>query len=270
MDHARRGNVHAHRTFMESADKALGRWWDKAHPTFAHIRYDNWLGSEAKVIADWKRLWLDEFCSRGTCHGRRVLEYGIGAGLLGETLLSRYNVSHYTGIDVSDRQLERATRRLQRFGSHRFVLLNTTTPFDFPTRPQLLISQQVIQHFPSQSYLDRFLERVERSGAARVMLQTRAPVPGKSPVPGKCAESVDYCQGVDVPKVPAGASAAKMEELSRRRVAFGNVSVAHGTMTSTRYVSSRLPSYRLAKAIGPLKKTHFVYHTFVREAPTAK
>ena len=40
-------------------------------------------------------------------------------------------------------------------------------------RPDTIVSQAVIQHFPSLGYADRFLAGVEASGAKWLMLQTR-------------------------------------------------------------------------------------------------
>lgn len=42
-------------------------------------------------------------------------------------------------------------------------------------RPDVLVSQQVIQHFPSRAYTDRFFAQVNSSGALVVMLQTKLP-----------------------------------------------------------------------------------------------
>ena len=45
--------------------------------------------------------------------GATVAEYGIGGGLLGQYLLTSHNISRYLGIDIAERQLRAARRRLE-------------------------------------------------------------------------------------------------------------------------------------------------------------
>ena len=103
--------------------------------------------------------------------GKRVLDYGIGGGYLGEVLFKEYEIASYVGVDISQKSLSAAAKTLSLQidqGKVRLLL----TPQDFNTlKPDVLISQAVIQHFPSVKYLDSFLANVNSAGACEVMLQ---------------------------------------------------------------------------------------------------
>ena len=156
-----------------SVNARLQSWWDtQAQPVFAHIDYKR-LGGEHNLILGWRRVWLRRFCKDGRCNGARVVEYGIGAGLLGEHLLRNFSAAHYDGIDISERSLAAARARLAlAFGAHQFAMHSTSVDFT-SLKPAIFISQAVIQHFPSLNYTTDFLERVNRCGAEYLMLQTR-------------------------------------------------------------------------------------------------
>lgn len=153
-------------------DARVRWWWDTyASSTFSHREY-NHLGGEKQLIKGYHRLWLNTFCGDGRCNSARIVEYGIGGGLLGELLLNT-SATHYDGIDISQKSLDAARVRLsKRFRDNRFRLHNTTVDFA-SLRPSIFISQAVIQHFPSFNYTLRFLDRVNRCGADYLMLQIR-------------------------------------------------------------------------------------------------
>lgn len=155
--------------------KTLRSWWNKADTTFSHISYNRWLQSEANLIKLWRRLWLD----RLPAEPGHVADYGIGAGLLGQLVLNETRASRYTGIDVSDRQLEHAEKRLASCCAGRYSLVRT----DALTSAHLdgvqtFVSQAVIQHFPSHEYLRNFLSALEGAPSVRwAHLQVRERTP---------------------------------------------------------------------------------------------
>lgn len=103
----------------------------------------------------------------------RVVEYGIGAGLLGETLLTQRGASHYTGLDISDRQLIHAEKRLTACCVTRFSLIRVDALNAAHLRnAQTFVSQAVIQHFPSVEYFQAFC-RARDVAPASLMLQVR-------------------------------------------------------------------------------------------------
>jgi hypothetical protein len=169
----------ARRLWARPTDNAgsLRAFWEDANPTFAHIDYSGHLGSPEKLMSQWKAKWITRVAPY--LRGARVVEYGIGAALLGQVLLGEYNVSHYTGLDISDRQLGQARERLSaRFAPSRFTLLRVDELPDLTTLgsppPTFFISQAVIQHFPSMAYYERFAARINAAPSiTHAMLQIR-------------------------------------------------------------------------------------------------
>jgi len=146
-------------------------WWNHADKTFSHIQYDRWLGSTKALSKRWKSQWLFKFPK----NVKHVAEYGIGGGLLGELLMNEYNVVNYTGIDISDRQITKASTRLKSCCINKFTLIRTDalTPNNL-YRIDTFISQAVIQHFPSDLYTQIFLDILNKGTELRwIMLQTR-------------------------------------------------------------------------------------------------
>lgn len=183
------------------ANGSLRAFWDGADPGYAHIAYDKtYLGGEARLASAWTKAWLGRFAP--WLVGARVVEYGIGGGLLGELLLRSYNVSHYTGLDISDRQLAHARARLgARWGPERFALLRVDelpdlSALDAGPPSTVLISQAVIQHFPSVAYFGRFAARIKACASlSHAMLQVRRRDDRSARVR---REGDAYAQGTDV------------------------------------------------------------------------
>ena len=154
----------------------LASWWSTvANPTYAHVQYNHWLGSEQRLVSSWHKDWLLAFSQRHTLSGKRLLDYGIGGGLLGKVLLdSPHQIAHYVGIDISERSLDAARKRLTHAGflPSQFTLLYAPQAFSelWPV-PDVLISQAVIQHFPSRAYADAFFGSVEASAIPLLLLQ---------------------------------------------------------------------------------------------------
>jgi cyclopropane fatty-acyl-phospholipid synthase-like methyltransferase len=156
---------------MELYSSDMIYWWNHVDKTFSHIKYDRWLGSTKALIKQWKSRWLFRFPK----NVKHVAEYGIVGGLLGELLINEYNVVNYTGIDISDRQISEASKRLKSCCTNKFTLIRV----DALTSNNLygvdtFISQAVIQHFPSDLYTQNFLGILNHGTELRwVMLQTR-------------------------------------------------------------------------------------------------
>ena len=131
---------------MHRYEEDMRGWWNRADQTFSHIKYDRWLWSPDRLVRDWNATWLH----RLPAAPGHVVEYGIGAGLLGETLLTQRGASYYTGLDVSDRQLSHAEKRLTACCVSRFSLARVDALDATHLRnAQTFVSQAVIQHFPS-------------------------------------------------------------------------------------------------------------------------
>ena len=155
---------------MNAYSQNMREWWNNADETFSHVKYNRWLGSSDKLVSYWNATWLHKL-PRSPGH---VVEYGIGAGLLGKTLLS-HNAMHYTGLDISDRSLLHAERMLSQCCASRYDLQRV----DKSLVPRQLegantfVSQAVIQHFPSLAYFESFCNVLNGSFIWWLMLQVR-------------------------------------------------------------------------------------------------
>ena len=149
----------------------LRSFWETADPTFSHISYNNYLGSEDLLKSEWQREWLHHYNS--TLGGATVVEYGIGGGLLGTHLFEDYGIARYIGIDISDRHVANARQRLAGYNA-RFERVDALDASIVSNEtPTLVVSQAVIQHFSSVSYFQAFARQLSLIKAPRLMLQTR-------------------------------------------------------------------------------------------------
>ena len=162
-------------TILSSAHEAsvARSYWESADSTFSHIDYTNFPGQDRGILADWEETWLRQWDETTPLKGMRVADYGIGAGLLGDVLLSKYEIGHYIGIDIAQRQLDSAASRLTRRGMvGRFELLMAPTNFS-ALRADALVSQAVIQHFPSRKYFVNWICSLASARIPYLMLQVR-------------------------------------------------------------------------------------------------
>ena len=113
----------------------LRSFWETADPTFSHISYKGYLGSEDTLKNKWQREWLHHY--NGTLRGATVVEYGI---------------ARYIGIDISNRQVANARQRLAGYNA-RFERVDALSASIVSNEtPTLVVSQAVIQHFESVKY----------------------------------------------------------------------------------------------------------------------
>merc|ERR1712196_271134 len=140
------------------------KWWDsKATANFQHL--------DRSYVMKYKEMWEGQFLKKVKWSDKRVIDYGIGGGYLGEVLFREYGIKSYTGIDISDRSLNQARETLAKYIDSVDLKLSPQRFSDFS--PDIFFCQEVIQHFPTLAYLDEFLENVDKSGAAQVILQFR-------------------------------------------------------------------------------------------------
>ncbi len=173
---------------MPGRDAAVAAraYWEQAPPSFAHIT-----PAQATYTVGWRRQWLEPLMRNmlprtlNPC----VVDVGIGAGALGVLLLRKYGLSHYAGVDVAQRQLDRAREALVSAGfsdrgvdgedvaaesaPHTFSLHISPVNFSLFSRCSLLVCQAVMQHFPSREYTVEWLRDADASGIAWLMLQPR-------------------------------------------------------------------------------------------------
>jgi 2-polyprenyl-3-methyl-5-hydroxy-6-metoxy-1,4-benzoquinol methylase len=180
----------------------------------------------SQLINSWER----QFITRLNFSDKTVLDYGIGAAYLGKYLLEQKNISHYYGLDISDRSISKAKNLLRSFNSNKYDLIlvdDHDTIID--EKIDVVICQQVIQHFVSEEMLLQFLNRLCSFDAKLLMLQTIQPTNSKNlqivdnnqydnidAVVRACRVTSDYI----ISKLPMYCVSCKYHETAR----FGDVS----------------------------------------------
>lgn len=207
-------------------------YWEQAHPPLAHISYNNsQLHSEGALVQRWDRSWLKRWLAMGvTLQGKRVGDYGIGGGLLGQVLCQRYAIGSYVGFDVAERSITAARTRIAKVpachAEYHDVSGGLVSLMEWNL--DVLISQQVIQHFPSRNYTLAWFVSLERSSIPRVLLEVRH---SDKPVFSDWA-------------LQPGASS----RMSLSTVKHTWQRVAHAVEINCKWISARLPSYHLDDA----------------------
>ena len=240
---------------LAAADSLLRSWWDSiSSPDFAHR---NAVG-QRHLLPMWRKMWLDRIAP--ACMGRRLVEYGIGTGMLGEYALRNLSVAHYAGVDVSDKSLAAARRLLTRhFGPRANISFHRADVMLSSLQPDVLVSQQVIQHFPSREYTDRFLAQVNGSGAQVVMLQTKLPSRRRCLTAVEGSASLGFCSAGSSYVVHNDSSNAK-ERLHLS--VFGAREVTAAAMVSTAYLQQALRGAFTLRRPPETMWVHGVVHAF--------
>lgn len=148
-------------------DNKIKHFWENCSTTFAHITTDEWLKGKDNLYKLYDRN-LKYF--NIDPHNKTIVDYGIGGGYLGMYLLSNYKLKKYIGIDIAERSIKSAKTNLAPYKNIELHL----TPVEFiDLNPDLFISLAVIQHFPSQAYLNDFLINLNNSKSKELLLQIR-------------------------------------------------------------------------------------------------
>lgn len=147
---------------MSTSDSEIQSYWDNADSNMAHLSY-NYVKSAFPV-------WEKYFLTSVDFIDKTVIDYGIGGGFLGQILLQKYHVKKYIGIDISQRQLNIAKKNINNDKKTEFYLV----PVDLQNfKADILVSQSVIQHFPTENILTDFLINVNKSQCNTLILQIR-------------------------------------------------------------------------------------------------
>jgi len=155
---------------------SLDGWWSNtAESQFAHLDYTRVKSSREH----WKASWLDRWVQLNRAdpnwlRGARIGDYGTGAGLLGKVLCEDHAIGRYIGMDIAARSLSATARFLEpSISCPRTLVLVSGEPEFKSLNLDALISQQVIQHFPSREYTAKWLHAIEEARIPHVFLEVR-------------------------------------------------------------------------------------------------
>jgi SAM-dependent methyltransferase len=102
-----------------------------------------------------------------------MLDFGCGGGWLAKYLLiNKFLIKEYIAFDISVRSIEFAKNNLKEFQNVKFIqIIPNQIPIDIVT--DIFITLSVMQHFPTQEYLDYFLDYLNNSNFKFLILQIR-------------------------------------------------------------------------------------------------
>lgn len=143
------------------------KFWESCDTTFAHITPNRWLKSKENLVNSFSNKFGPFDPS-----GKTIADYGIGAAHLGIYLMDNIDIKKYIGIDIAQRSLDAAAKNLSNYDQSKIQLM--LTPVDFSKlNADIFCSFAVIQHFPSEEYLNEFLINLKNSGIPEIILQIR-------------------------------------------------------------------------------------------------
>ena len=222
--------------------EAMKHHWETAQSDFALDKYGTHRHGKGDVIDRWETSWLNRWLSlNNTFRGKTVGDYGIGGGLLGELLCTKYQVKRYVGIDIATRQINAAAARLDKLPECNRTLVLQASNLDFTSLGlDILISQQVIQHFPSQSYLDEWLAAINRARIPSVFLEVRS----------------NSNKTIHISNWTGNGEGGK----EKRRHGVSNYGITIGTVLNCQYPLKLLPRYELVDEWVTTKSAAYSLH----------
>lgn len=140
--------------------------WNTTSPRNAHLGIS---GEKSMLIARYKEL----VTSKINVTGKRVIDFGIGGGLLGRLLLSKFDIAYYIGYDLAERSINAARVNMAEFDNKELILLTKHIWSFVEKKPDIIVCLACIFHFPTNLYLDNFLLECNKSGAEYLVLEIR-------------------------------------------------------------------------------------------------
>ena len=150
------------------AEKMKHRW-NTCCSAGSHLFPTGWHKSEENMIARFEK-YLNEI----DFDNKTIIDYGCGGGYLGRYLFGNYNINRYIAFDISERSVLRTEENLQRYINKEVIIIEEDHDIRFVNyNPDVFCCFACIIHFPTQLYLDIFLENVNKCEAEYLILEIR-------------------------------------------------------------------------------------------------
>lgn len=194
----------------------MKEWWETTSTRNAHLGMD---GERQAMFDRYREL----VTGRIDVAGKRVIDFGMGGGLLGEFLLRHYEPARYIGYDIAERSMAVASNRLKQWLNKELILIRRHVWSFAEKRPDVIVCLACIIHFPTRVYLDNVLHEMDVSGAQHIVLEIR--------------------------NTGAGTVFHENPYSTNRKTLLACI-------TTPEYVSEHLPSYELLEKTEPSAPTH--------------
>jgi len=140
-------------------------FWETCRSNYAHLKPSWEFDDKMDRTTRLKEAFLDHMDLKG----KIVIDYGCGGGFLGKFLFREYGIAKYIAIDIAKRSLRKAWE-VNRKSDCEYILV----PVEFSTLgADVFISIACMQHFPSEEYLNEFLENLNNSNVKAIALQIK-------------------------------------------------------------------------------------------------
>lgn len=137
--------------------KGYKDYWENCDERQAHL----WTDPKELRPERWN-TWLPWFDFRD----KVVVDYGCGGAFVYDVIKTR--VHRYVGIDIAERSLDFARKRLK--DEKKCLFLKAPCELS-ELNADILIAQQVITHMAYAEMLNQFMESIKRSGIGQLMLE---------------------------------------------------------------------------------------------------
>ena len=157
--------------FEKEIKERIMKHWDNANDVTSHLRPASYLESEEFMMNRFKALITEKGIN---VNDRTVIDFGCGGGYCGRYLLENFNLKKYIAMDIANVAINRAREQLEKYENASFVKYDIDKIPEFKEfNPYLFVAFAVIIHFPTKEFLHDFLEKVNRSGAEKLILEIR-------------------------------------------------------------------------------------------------
>ena len=152
----------------KNAIKMAKEKWEKSPPGWSHLIPTKHHISEENMINRFKRLLKDI-----ELNNKIIIDYGCGGGYLGRYLLENHDIKKYIAFDIALRSIKRTKEQLDKYEKTEIILIENHDIKFKKYNPDIFCSFACIIHFPTQIYLNTFLNNVNESNAEYLILEIR-------------------------------------------------------------------------------------------------
>jgi ubiquinone/menaquinone biosynthesis C-methylase UbiE len=162
---------------MNGTIEDVRRFWDASPLGVGCIAHEpaskEWIAEFDHGKRNYALAGMLETFAPATLRGQQVLDVGCGPGFWGRHLIRMG--ANYTGIDISARSVDLATRSLDMEGLRGRVLTANAEALPFPDNSfQAVVSEGVVHHTPdTQACIDEIYRVLQPGGRAAVSVYFR-------------------------------------------------------------------------------------------------
>lgn len=146
-------------------------WTQDGIESFSHLKDTDFKIGVEKAEKIAKNLHEKAF-NKIDFKNKVLIDYGIGNGFIATLFFQRYGLRKFIGYDLSEKSIK-ATHETLRNCNHELIQSYNQDYKFSEHKADVFTSFACIQHFPTQEYLNSFLEQLNESNIPTILLQIR-------------------------------------------------------------------------------------------------